>query len=379
MKKLPAGSWIIVLLVALVGAAMLILQFLPAAMPKPDMRAIGSLPTPPVPDGVPSSSSLPVLANGMPDFVGISRWWNTPDDAPLTPESLKGKVVLVDFWTYSCINCIRTQPVLRAWWKAYEDKGLVIIGVHTPEFAFEKDVDNVEKALRKADLRYPIALDAEYGTWNTYANRYWPAAYLFDRQGRLRYTHFGEGEYDVTEGAIRELLAEGGMALEPPTDADSTPNMDMIKTPETYFGSARMRGFENVDEFKAGETATYTIRQPKANFWSVGGSWLFEDERAVALGAPTVFRMNVNANAAHIVLGSTDGKAKEVQVLIDGKTPTDEQLTDDLKRTDDGGAAILVQGMDLYRVARFPAGGEHTIELTFQDANVALYAATFGE
>jgi thiol-disulfide isomerase/thioredoxin len=315
----------------------------------------------------------------MPDFVGISRWWNTPGDTQLTPEDLKGKVVLVDFWTYSCINCIRTQPVLRAWWKAYEDKGLVIVGVHTPEFAFEKDAGNVEKALRKADLRYPIALDADYGTWNTYANRYWPAAYLFDRQGRLRYTHFGEGEYDVTEGAIRELLAEGGMALEQPTGADSTPNMEMIKTAETYFGSARIRGLENLDEFKAGEPVTYTIRQPKPNFWSVGGQWSFEEERAVALGTKTTFRMNVNANAAHIVLGSTDGKAKYVQVLIDGITPTDEQLTDDLKRTHYGGAEILVQGMDLYRVARFPEGGEHTIELTFQDANVALYAATFGE
>lgn len=377
MKKLSSGAWILIVFGIIVLGAIAVLSLKPIAMPKADTDMVDAFPMNTLKPN--TSSTLPILAPAMPEFQGISRWWNTPGDEPLTPESLKGKVVMVDFWTYSCINCIRTQPVLRAWWKAYEDKGLIIIGVHTPEFAFEKDPANVEKALRKAGLNYPIALDAAYGTWNAYGNRFWPAAYLFDRQGQLRYTHFGEGEYDTTEHAIRELLAEGSVNLDKPTGVDSTPEFEMIKTPETYFGASRMRGLENLDSFQAGKDITYTIKSPKADFWSLGGSWRIEDERAIALAAQTVFQMDVNANAAHIVLGTTDGEPKTVRVRIDGADPKDDQLTDDVTRAEDGSALLHINGMDLYRIARFAEGGRHLIELTMQDANVAFYAATFGE
>ena len=156
------------------------------------------------------SAGLPVLGKA-PDFVGNSHWFNTPANAPLDLEGLRGKVVLIDFWTYTCINCIRTLPYLRAWDGRYRDRGLTIVGVHTPEFAFERETRNVERAIKQNRLRYPVAQDNDFSTWSAWGNQYWPAKYLIDSRGRVRYAHFGEGEYDKTEAAIRALLAEAGV------------------------------------------------------------------------------------------------------------------------------------------------------------------------
>ena len=170
-----------------------------------------------------------------PDFAGIAGWVNS---APLTMKELRGKVVLIDFWTYSCINCLRTLPHVEAWDRMYRKDGLVIVGVHTPEFAFEHVPSNVRSAVKRLGVRYPVALDNEYGTWNAYGNQYWPAEYLIDRKGHVRYAHFGEGEYDVTEESIRSLLGE---KLGAPASArlrDLTPTGTL--TPESYLGSERL-------------------------------------------------------------------------------------------------------------------------------------------
>ena len=305
---------------------------------------------------VPVSSSgtpslLPVLSEHMPEFTGISKWWNTENGQPLTPESLKDKVVLVDFWTYSCINCIRTQPVLKKFWDTYKDDGLVIVGVHTPEFAFEKDPANVDGAIKKAGLAYPIALDADYKTWNTYGNRYWPAGYFFDRQGRLRFTHFGEGNYDEQENVIRELLSEGETLTDKPTGADTTPKFELTATRETYFGSERAEHFtKNFDG--VGE-----------NQWSTSGNWNVTGEYAASLDAGNKFRMNMQSNAMYLVLGAMDKGAKRVKIKADGK--------------DIG--TITVSDRQLYTIAKFPNGGRHVIDLEILDPGVEFYAATFGE
>lgn len=308
------------------------------------------------------TSDLPILAATMPDFLGIARWWNTPDNQPLTAESLKGKVVFVDFWTYSCINCIRTQPFMRKIWETYKDDGLVIVGVHTPEFAFEKVPANVEDAIKKAGLEYPIALDAEYATWNAYDNRYWPAGYFFDRKGQLRFTHFGEGSYDEQENVIRELLAEEVILTDPMTGAGQVPRFELTKTHETYFGYARADNLVNRDEFKADQASAYSLRPTDSNQWSLGGRWKITSEYATGLEASARFRMNVESNAMHLVLGSTDGP-KTIKVTVDGV----------------GAGTIQVDQKQLYTVARFPDGGRHTVEIELLGGGVEFYAVTFGE
>lgn len=308
-----------------------------------------------------ASSDLPVLAERMPEFQGISKWWQTPDGQPLTPESLKGKVVLVDFWTYSCINCIRTYPFLRTMWERYVDKGLVIVGVHTPEFAFEKDPANVERELKKNKLAWPIALDPDYGTWSAYNNRYWPAGYFFDRQGRLRHVHFGEGSYDESEMVIRELLEEDGAKLPSMGAAVQAPDFSKIRTPETYFGLERGAEFMGVPG-KDGVTMNFTAANDVAeDRWTAGGKWTFHPEYAQGDSNGALFRFNVQANQLHLVLSSSDGKDKNIEIFVDGKR---------LK-------GMKVNASQLYDIASFPDAGRHTVEVWVMDAGVRFYAATF--
>jgi thiol-disulfide isomerase/thioredoxin len=307
-------------------------------------------------------SKLPVLAPAMPEFQGITKWYNTADGQALTPASLKGKVVLIDFWTYSCINCIRTMPFLRSLHEKYADKGLVIVGVHTPEFAFEGDPKNVGAAITKNGLKYPVALDADYGTWNAYHNQYWPAEYLFDAQGQLRHVHFGEGEYEASESAIRELLAEnavkdlGTMGVEM-----DVPQFANIETHETYFGLARGEAFMGTAGANGKTVTLKAASTVESNKWTAGGSWIFTDEYVEAAAAGDIFRFNVQANKAHIVMASNDGKDKQIEVYVDGVKVK----------------SLTINASQLYTVAEFPQAGRHTIEIRIKNGGVRFYAATF--
>src|SRR5713101_7094324 len=259
-------------------------------------------------------SRLPDLGKA-PQFVGISHWLNTPGERPLTLRSLRGKVVLVDFWTYSCINCIRTLPHLRAWYAAYHRAGLEIVGVHTPEFAFEHVLGNVRRATRDLHVTWPVALDNGYKTWTAYSNQYWPAEYLLDKAGRLRNFRFGEGAYEVTEQAIRSLLAEAGASSLPahPTGvADATPIE--IVTPESYLGATRLARYVG-SKIQPNAPAVYTFAKTlPQNDLSYAGTWRVGGERIVAVENARL-RLNYHARFVYIVLGGHG----TVQALVGGK------------------------------------------------------------
>ena len=350
----PTSAVLVVLALLTIAAAVIASRYAP--------NNFGALPGSAVTSSATDTSGLPVLADRMPEFAGITQWWNTPDGQPLTPAKLQGKVVLVDFWTYSCINCIRTYPFLKTMYDRYAQDGLVIVGVHTPEFAFESDPKNVGREIARNGLKYPIALDPNYGTWNAYGNSYWPAEYLFDRQGRLRRTHFGEGEYDRSEAAIRSLLAEGSVILPSAGPAVPTPDFSNIKTPETYFGLARGAAFMGVPGGAGGADASYKIAaRPEADRWTIGGTWQFQPEYVQADSSSAVFRFSVQANALHLVMSSADGSDKRIEVSIDGGPARQMTINDPA----------------LYTVAEFPDGGRHTVEVRVLDAGVRFYSATF--
>ncbi len=307
-------------------------------------------------------SDLPVLASAMPPFEGISNWWNTTDNKPLTPESLKGKVVLIDFWTYSCINCLRTLPYLKSLHDQYADKGLVIIGVHTPEFDFEGKADNVAREITKLGIKYPVALDNVYGTWNAYHNQYWPAEYLFDANGQLRHTHFGEGEYDVTEQAIRALLAEHsaadlGKEVAPATAQD----LGKIGTRETYFGLGRGKEFMGSPQPNSTPRTYKSVKDVPDNFWTANGTWQFSQEYAEAQSKNAFFLFNIEASKTHLVLESADHTDKRISISIDGGEST----------------IMTINQATLYTVGEFPQGGRHIIMIQMLDAGVRFYSATF--
>jgi cytochrome c biogenesis protein CcdA/thiol-disulfide isomerase/thioredoxin len=292
------------------------------------------------------------MGPAAPDFKAVQQWINTPGGRPLTIRQLRGKVVLVDFWTYSCVNCLRTLPHVKAWDRAYRKDGLVIVGVHTPEFAFERVPSNVEAAVRKLGVHYPVALDNKYGTWNAYANEYWPAKYLIDRRGHVRYTHFGEGEYDRTEEMIRRYLGE---RAQPMTHvADDTPNH--ATTPESYLGYARLDRF--VGHVVPDRFALYRFEGPLSpDDLAYAGSWRVTPERIDA-GPFARLRLNCAAQQIHLVLGGNG----RVDVRFNGK-----QL-----------APVAVRGEPrLYTLARFPKLRAGLLELGFSQG-VSAYAFTFG-
>ena len=346
--------------VALIAIALIILSQGPAVVMSP--TASSTTPAIVTASNMGDTETLPVYDVTMPEFAGIVKWWNTPESQPLTTESLKGKVVLVDFWTYSCINCIRTYPFLKSMYEKYAEKGLVIVGVHTPEFEFEKNPENVAREIEKNGLKYPIALDPDYQTWNAYANHYWPAGYLFDQQGRLRRVHFGEGGYDESEAAIRSLLEEGGKTLGAETATDmNQPNFANIKTQETYFGLNRGDAFlDTIGPKDIDVTLVPNTSVPNGK-WTAGGVWRFMSEYAQASSAGSIFRFTVQANKLHLVLESSDGKDKTVEIYVDGKKTGE----------------MTVNASTLYDIATFTDGNPHTVEVRMKDGGVRFYSATF--
>jgi len=296
---------------------------------------------------------LPKLG-AMPEFQGIEAWINSE---ALTPEDLEGKVVLVDFWTYSCINCIRTYPYMRDWYTKYRDQGFVIVGIHTPEFNFEKDYDNVLKATQENNLTYPVALDNSYLTWRAYRNRFWPASYLFDRDGQLRYTHFGEGNYDVTEGYIQELLGTEGELTE-----GELPAFELVHSPETYFGWWRSERFASPEETVRDRAATYTFPSTlRLNEWALEGQWTIREKFAQTGEGASRLAFRYHAGYANFVFGIEDGKTADVKVYVDGEYTT----------------TLTINDADLYEAYR-SAPGEHHIMLEFTDPGVEVYTITFG-
>ena len=301
-------------------------------------------------------SSLPVLGSA-PDFVGISHWLNTPGARPESLASLRGKVVLVDFWTYSCINCLRTLPHLRAWYAAYHKNGLEIVGVHTPEFAFEHVLGNVRRATRDLHVTWPVGLDNGFQTWTAYSNQYWPAEYLLDKAGRLRHFRFGEGAYEVTEQAIRSLLAEAGASSLPahPTGvADATPIE--IVTPESYLGATRLARYVG-SKIQPNAPALYTFAKTlPQNDLSYAGTWRVGGERIVAVENARL-RLHYHARFVYIVLGGRG----TVRALVDGKPVRTLDVNDDR----------------LYTVVSGTYASDGVLELRMSPG-VNAYAFTFG-
>jgi cytochrome c biogenesis protein CcdA/thiol-disulfide isomerase/thioredoxin len=295
----------------------------------------------------PATAGLPDYGEA-PALVAGGRWFNS---SPLTMKGLRGKVVLIDFWTYSCINCLRTLPHLEAWDAAYRAQGLVIIGVHTPEFAFEHEASNVSAAIKRLGIRYPVVQDNDYGTWNAYGNQYWPAEYLVDKQGHVRRAHFGEGQYGETEHLIRRLLAaKGSMARKV---ADATPKG--LQSPETYLGFQRVDRYEG-SKLEPNRFQRYAFPPSLAqNGLAYAGSWKVEAERAVA-GPDARLRFHFAARNVYLVLGGTG----TVQVLVDGKPERTVQV-------------------DSYRLYTLRSGAyeDALLELRFSPG-VEAYAFTFG-
>lgn len=300
-------------------------------------------------------------AGPAPELRGTQRWFNSK---PLTLRGLRGRVVLVDFWTYTCINCIRTQPHLKAWDARYRRDGLTIVGVHSPEFGFEKDAGNVARAVRTDGLRYPVVQDNDLAVWNAFGNQYWPAEYLIDAQGHVRYASFGEGEYGKTEAAIKALLREAGRSARPDGEAESvraqTPSA-ALSTPETYLGSDRADGFVQ-GPIRPGDRDFGALPGPRAlpqDAFAYGGSWRVRPQDAVA-GRGARVAVHFGARRVFLVLGSP-GRPREVQVRLQGAKP----------RT------ITVDHQGLYTLADLPDVQSRSLELRL-DRGVHAYAFTFG-
>ncbi|MHA4967794.1 cytochrome c biogenesis protein DipZ [Pseudomonas extremorientalis] len=309
--------------------------------------------------------TLPI-EGALPPLDGAVQWLNSP---PLATEALKGKVVLVDFWTYSCINCLRTLPYVKAWAEKYRDQGLVVIGVHAPEFAFERDVNNVTQAMKDLGITYPVAIDNNYKIWRAFNNQYWPAHYFADAKGQIRYHHFGEGDYAESERVIQQLLREagaknvaGGLIEADAKGVQQAPDMNEVQSPETYLGSQRAENF-----VKSGPLAL--------NQWTLQGQWNVGGQQATLdqAGGRIVYRFH--ARDLHLVLGpGADGKPVRFKVTIDGQAPGGAHGTD---VAPDGSGTVTEQR--LYQLVRQPgAVQDRTFTIEFLDPNVSAYAFTFG-
>ena len=341
------------------------------------------------------SCSIPLLEAQDPSSIvgsyplyglsGATGWINSP---PLTAKQLKGKVVLVDFWTYSCINCLRAVPYVRAWAEKYKDSGLVVIGVHTPEFDFEKQLPNVQKAVQKFAIPYPVALDSNFAIWNAFHNEYWPAHYFIDATGKVRYEHVGEGEYDQSERWIQQLLTEAhatpmpasavivhGQGVQAAADAGN------VRSPETYIGYARAGNFASPGGIKRDADQLYT--QPsllRLNQWALAGRWVDRDQFAVlnSVGGKIAFRFH--ARDLHLVLGpaaggpAASGKSVRFRVTIDGQAPGESHGVD----TDAEGNGVVTE-YRLYQLVRLKGPvADHTFVIEFLDPGVQAFAFTFG-
>jgi cytochrome c biogenesis protein CcdA/thiol-disulfide isomerase/thioredoxin len=326
-----------------------------------------------------ASSDLPVEGE-LPSLAGAVEWLNSP---PLTAESLRGKVVLVDFWTYSCINCLRSLPYIKAWADKYRDQGLVVIGVHAPEFAFERDLGNVQRATKDLGITYPVAIDNDYKIWRAFGNEYWPAHYFVDAQGRIRDHHFGEGDYAESEAVIQKLLVEAGSknvatgVVQVKADgAEAAADEADIASPETYIGYTRAENFASAGGEAGDKAHDYAApAQLRTNQWGLAGNWTVSGEKAELDGPPGHIVYRFHARDLHLVLGpGADAKPVRFRVTIDGKAPGADHGAD----TDEAGNGTVTD-QRLYQLVRQSGAVEdRTFDIEFLDPHVQAFAFTFG-
>lgn len=323
-------------------------------------------------------SRLPVEGR-LPPLDGAVQWVNSP---PLSRDQLQGKVTLVYFWTYSCINCIRTLPYLRAWAEKYKDQGLTVVGVHTPEFAFEKTPENVRRAISDFRIGFPVAVDSDYRIWRAFQNSYWPATYLVDARGNIRHHQFGEGDYAKSERVIQSLLAEAG---NPPVARDvvtpdaggaqAAPDLYNIRSTETYIGYMQASNFASPGDIRQDAPREYTVANLRLNKWGLSGQWTVGAEQATLNRADGRIAYRFHARDLHLVLGpAADGRAARFVVTVDGKPPGASHGAD----IDAAGNGAVTQTRLYQLVRQAGAVGEHTFEIRFLDPGAQAYAFTFG-
>jgi thiol-disulfide isomerase/thioredoxin len=327
----------------------------------------------------PAAVRLPIEGE-LPSLGGATGWLNSP---PLTAPGLRGKVVLIDVWTYTCINWLRTLPYVRAWAEKYKNQGLVVIGVHSPEFAFEKNVDNVRRAAKDMRVDYPIALDSDFAIWRTLKNQYWPALYLVDAQGRIRHHHFGEGEYDRLERVLQQLLAEagaGGIGHElvsvDARGAEVAADWENLKSPENYVGYERTENFASPGGKVLAKPRVYAApAQLKLNHWALSGDWTMQKQATVLNKANGRIAYRFHARDLHLVMGpAAPGASVRFRVLIDGQPPGAAHGVD----VDDQGNGKVTE-QRLYQLIRQAKPiADRQFEIEFLDSGVEAFAFTFG-
>jgi thiol-disulfide isomerase/thioredoxin len=316
----------------------------------------------------------------LPGFDGATGWLNSP---PLTAADLRGKVVLVDFWTYTCINWLRTLAHVRAWAEKYEDRGLVVVGVHTPEFPFERDVDNVRWAAKDMRVDYPIALDSDYAVWRAFGNRYWPAVYIADAQGRIRHHQFGEGRYEECERVIQQLLREAGgegigddLVSVAADGFEAQADWTNLGSPETYLGYEQAQRFASPDGAEFDEPRTYVAPDSlKLNHWALSGDWTVEGRASVLNRGDGRITFRFHARDVHLAMSPRPrGTSVPFRVLVDGEAPGAAHGLD----VDEEGRGTLVQ-QRLYQLVRERGSiTDRTFEITFLAPGVEAYVFTFG-
>jgi thiol-disulfide isomerase/thioredoxin len=322
---------------------------------------------------------LPVEGH-LPSFEGATGWLNSE---PLTPKELRGRVVLVDFWTYTCINWLRTLPYVRAWDAKYRDLGLTVIGVHTPEFGFEHDVDNIVAQSRTFGVQYPVAIDSDYGVWQAFANNFWPALYIADAEGRIRYHHFGEGEYAMAEMVVQQLLLEAGAdGVDPdlvsvePKGFEVAADWRTLRSPETYLAYGRSPGFASSESARFNVPHTYPDPDRLfLNEWAPSGTWTLAEHAAVVNEPGGRIAFQFQARDVNLVMGpATLGMSVPFRVLLDGKAPGGAHGFD----VDNQGKGTLADQRLHQLIRQTGAVGERLVEIEFQDAGAEAYCFTFG-
>jgi hypothetical protein len=308
----------------------------------------------------------------MPPLGGATEWLVSE---PLGPADLSGHVVLVNFWTWTCINWLRQEPYVRAWSRAYRDDGLIVVGVHTPEFSFEHRIDGIRRAIEEREIDYPVAVDNDYAIWNAFDNHFWPALYFVDRDGVIRHRHFGEGQYEESERVIqdllgieRELVAVAGVGVEAEAD------WAHLRTPETYLGYSRGSGFSSASRHAFDEAHLYELPDLRSNEWALAGKWTIGGEKIVLEESAGSIAFRFEARDAHLVLSTEAGEPIPFRLRLDGSAPGEAHGVD----ADEAGNGVLRESRMYQLVRQQGPVRERTLEITFGEPGAEAYAFTFG-